>query len=138
MIGLDTNVLARYYIEDKADGEAVAQRQAAQRLIESGKPLMVSKTVLLELEWVMRGYYLFKSVEVRQVMQHLLAMSHVTIEDRETVEKALMHCDGGLDFADALHHASYRGCQSVASFDDKKFARRAKKMGLVPAVVVPS
>jgi predicted nucleic-acid-binding protein len=138
MIGLDTNVLARYYIEDEADGEAVRQRQAAQRLVESGKPLMVSKTVILEFEWVLRGYYRFKPDEVLQVMQHLLGMSHIVIEDRETVEQALMHCEGGLDFADALHHASYRVCQSVASFDDKKFARRAKRLGLAPTVIVPS
>ena len=35
-----------------------------------------------------------------------------------------------------LHHASYRACDSVATFDDRKFARRAKKLGLVPAVMV--
>ena len=56
MIGLDTNILARYYIEDEGDAESLKQREAARRLIEAGKPLMVSKTVLLELEWVMRGY----------------------------------------------------------------------------------
>ena len=59
MIVLDTNVLARYYIDDEADTEAERQRLAARRLIESGQPLMVSKSVLLELEWVMRGYYGF-------------------------------------------------------------------------------
>ena len=64
-------------------------------------------------------------------------MDHVTIEDRETVEHALGQSDGGLDLADALHHASYRKCASMASFDDKKFVRRAKKMGLVPTVTVP-
>lgn len=35
MIGLDTNVLARYYIADKADAEAAEQHEAARRLIES-------------------------------------------------------------------------------------------------------
>ena len=54
MIGLDTNVLARYYIDDAGDSESVKQREAARRLIEAGSALMVSKTVLLELEWVMR------------------------------------------------------------------------------------
>jgi predicted nucleic-acid-binding protein len=37
MIGLDTNVLARYYIDDAADTEAQHQRLAARRLIESGR-----------------------------------------------------------------------------------------------------
>lgn len=138
MIGLDTNILARYYVEDRNDAEAERQREAARRLIESGRPLMVCKTVILELEWVLRGYYGFAQGEVLAVLRHLLALSHVTIEDRGTVEHALSHCDAGIDLADALHHASYRSCAGMASFDDRKFARRAKKLGLAPAVIVPA
>jgi predicted nucleic-acid-binding protein len=138
MIGLDTNVLARYYIEDEADAEAQRQRVAARRLIESGQPLMVSKSVILELEWVMRGYYGFAQTEVASVMRHLFEQAHITLEDRDAVEQALSNCETGIDFADALHHASYKSCDSVATFDDRKFARRAKKLGLAPAgVVVP-
>jgi predicted nucleic-acid-binding protein len=134
MIGLDTNVLARYYVDDAGEAQAQHQRVAARRLIESGQPLMVSKTVVLELEWVMRGYYGFSQPEVATVLRHLLGMHHVTIEDRDVVEQALSNCDAGIDFADALHHASYRVCDSVATFDDRKFARRAKKLGMAPAV----
>ena len=134
MIGLDTNVLARYYVDDKADVEAQRQRIAARRLIESGKPLMVCKTVILEFEWVMRGYYGFASAEAVSVLRHLLALPSVTVEDRSTVEQALSQCEAGIDLADALHHASYRACESMATFDDKKFARRAKRLGLAPGV----
>ncbi len=123
MIGLDTNVLARYYIDDAVDDQSQRQRVAARRLIESGQSLMVSKTVILELEWVMRGYYGF-------------SRSHITVEDRAVVQQALSNAAAGIDFADALHHASYRGCDSVASFDDRGFARRARKLGMTPTVVV--
>ncbi len=85
----------------------------------------------------MRGYYNFQGTDVLAVMEHLCALPNMTVEDRETVVQALSHCVAGLDFADALHHASHRGCTSMASFDDRKFARRAKRMGLMPAVVVP-
>jgi predicted nucleic-acid-binding protein len=136
MIGLDTNVLARYYIDDEADAEAQRQRLAARRLIESGQPLMVSKSVVLEFEWVMRGYYGFDHAEVASVMRHLLEQAHITVEDRDAVEQALSNVEAGIDFADALHHASYKSCDSVATFDDRKFARRAKKLGLAPAVMV--
>jgi predicted nucleic-acid-binding protein len=138
MIGLDTSVLARYYIADATDAEAQRQRLAAQRLIESGQPLMVCKTVILELEWVMRGYYGFAPAQAASVFRHLLELPHITIEDRNTVKQALSSFDAGIDFADALHHSSYRSCGSIASFDDRKFAKRAKKLGLAPAVVVPS
>jgi predicted nucleic-acid-binding protein len=133
MIGLDTHVLARYYIDDEADADADAE---AQRLIESGQPLMVSKSVVLELEWVMRGYYGFDLAEVASVMRHLLEQARITVEDRQAVLQALFNVEAGIDFADALHHASYKSCDSVATFDDRQLARRAKKLGLAPAVMV--
>jgi predicted nucleic-acid-binding protein len=138
MIGLDTNVLARYYVDDKVDAEAQRQRLAARRLVESGQPLMVCKTVILELEWVLRGYYGFEPAEVTSVLRHLAATTHVIFEDRDAVERALSNADAGIDFADALHHASYKTCASVATFDDRKLARRAKKLGLAPAVRLPT
>jgi predicted nucleic-acid-binding protein len=128
--------LERPEIDDAGDAEAKQQRVAARRLIESGQPLIVSKTVVLELEWILRGYYGFSQPEVATVLRHLLGLHHVTIEDRELVEQALSNCDAGIDFADALHHASYKACESVATFDDRRFARRAKKLGMTPAVMI--
>ena len=137
MIGLDTNILARYYIQDEADSEAQKQHELARKLIESEQPLMVCKTALLELEWVMRGYYRFTAAEIISVFQHLLSLEYVNLEDRASIEQAVSNFELGFDFADALHHASYKECDSVASFDDKKFARRAMRVGLNPAVIVP-
>lgn len=137
MIGLDTNILARYYVQDAADQEALRQREAARKLIESGQPLMVAKSVVLELEWVMRGYYGFTPEQITIAVGHLLSLSHVRIEDREVIVQAVSHAAAGLDFVDALHLASYRDCASVASFDDRKFARRAARLNLAPKVSVP-
>lgn len=137
MIGLDTNILVRYYIQDESDAEAKHQHESARKLIESGEPLMVCKTVLLELEWVMRGYYGFSSVEIATAMQHLLSLPHVVVEEREKIAQAISQAPAGLDFADALHLGSYRDCESMASFDDRKFVRRAKRLHLTPRVFVP-
>ena len=93
---------------------------------------------MVEFEWVLRGYYGFSSAEAVSVLRHLLALAHVNIEDRTTVEHALSHCEAGIDLADAMHHASYRACASMATFDDQKFARRAKQLGLAPVVVIPT
>ena len=54
-IGLDTNVLVRYYVGDDTDTLTERQRAIARKLIESGRPLAIAKTVILELEWVLRG-----------------------------------------------------------------------------------
>lgn len=137
MIGLDTNILARYFIEDEGDEEAVKQRLLARDLIESGKALMVSKTVILELEWVMRGYYKFDREDIVSVLRALISFPNITFEDLASVEQAIDNLEQGLDFADALHHASYRSCEAMANFDDKKFSKKAVKLGLVPKVFVP-
>lgn len=137
MIGLDTNVLVRYYVQaiHGLDDEATfKQCEAARKLIDSGKRLMVGKTVVLELEWVLRGRYELTVQEVQQVLEHVLGMAHVEVEDRVAVVSAVAALAQGFDFADALHHPGYRTCASVATFDDKGFARRVKKLGLKPAV----
>ena len=88
MIGLDTNVLARYFVaEPAADPATERQRQAARALIESGQSLFLPKTVALELEWVLRGYYGFRAEQVLQVFDHLLAHPLCTLEDRPAVEQ---------------------------------------------------
>ena len=138
MIGLDTNVLVRYYVEDQADEGTKRQHHAAKLLIESGHALMVSKTVLLEFEWVLRGYYEFDKASILAVLGHLLSLTHLTVEDRPTVEQALSHAHAGIELADAMHYASYRDCESMASFDDKKLARRARNLGLRPSIIVPA
>lgn len=136
-IGLDTNILARYYVSDEVDAATTRQRETARKLIESGQPLAVSKTVMLELEWVLRGYYGFAAKEVGKVLAHLLAQPHIHVEDRPAVEQAVRNHSAGLDFADALHHSSYADCKAMATFDDRRFARRAKRMNLVPSVTLP-
>ena len=138
MIGLDTNVLARYYTaaSGKDDTATARQCEAAKQLIESGKRLMVSQTVVLELEWVLRGYYDVSAPDVQAVFLHLLSLAHIELEDRVAVQSAVDAVGLGFDFADALHHGAYRRCASVATFDDKGFVRRAKKAGLKPAVTL--
>jgi predicted nucleic-acid-binding protein len=111
MIGLDTKVLARYYVDDAADAQAQRQRVAVKRLIEAGQPLMISKSVVLELEWVLRGYYSFSQAQVASVLRHLLMLAHVTVEHPSDVEQALANCEAGIDIADALHQASYLACE---------------------------
>ena len=70
--------------------------EAVRRLIGSGTPLMVCKTVLLEFEWVMRGYYKFSAAQIANVMHHLLSLPQVTIEARASVVQALSHCEATL------------------------------------------
>jgi predicted nucleic-acid-binding protein len=105
--------------------------------MKSGQPLMVCKTVLLELEWMIRGYYESSISEISRVMNHLVSLPQLTVEDRASIVQALSNREAGPELADDLYHARYRDCDSVAWFDDKKFARRARCLGLAPRVMVP-
>ena len=139
VIGLDTNLLARYFVEEEgADAATQAQREAARQLIESGQDLFLPKTVALELNWVLRGYYGFAAEQVLLVFEQLLQHPCLQVEDRSVLEQAVAGLRSGLDFADALHHASCKGCEAIASFDDRGFARRIRQLNLPPRVVIPS
>ena len=138
MLALDTNVLARYYVrEADATRATLAQAEAVRRVIEGGSDLFVAKTVLLELEWVLRGVYGLARKDILRAIEHLLAQPGVEVEDRAAVEGALANLRAGFDFADALHHASSRSCTAFLSFDARRFARKARRMALTPPVRAP-
>ncbi len=134
MIAIDTNILARYYVRQQ-DTEGERQRSAVTEWISQQSALYVPKTVMLELEWVMRGVYGYAAAEVRRVFIHLIALPNVVIEDREEVETAIRAHQRGMDFADALHQASAGQCAALATLD-RALARRAQRLGLKPPVSV--
>ena len=138
MIALDTNVIARFYVDDPDDPQAQQQRPLAKKVFETSGSLYVPVSVVLELEWVLRAFYGFTAAEFVKVIQHLSGLPHVTLESQPAVMGAVDDHARGLDFADALHLRASRQCDSLATFDDKKFARRANRLGLHPTVFVPS
>ena len=131
MRALDTNVLARFFVADVDDAQASKQRSAAVAALSERS--FVSVTVLLELEWVMRGFYVLPTKDVSRVLRALASIEHVTLEDRDAVLVALDAFDRGLDFADALHLARSSRAAGFATFD-QALAKRSKRLGLAPPV----
>lgn len=113
------------------------QRPIARRVMIDSPAVFVPLTVVLELEWVMRGFYESQPEEFCRAIDHLLGMPHVNVERWEAVKDAIGLHRQGLDFADALHWSCSSACESLASIDDRKFVRRAARLGLKPAVAVP-
>ena len=131
MRALDTNVLARFFVDDADDAQAAKQRPAAvAALSERG---LVTVTVLLELEWVMRGFYQLPASDISRVLRALASIQHITLEDRDTVLVAVDAFDKGLDFADALHLARSSRASGFATFD-QGLAKQAKALVLAPPV----
>ena len=131
MIALDTNVLARLVTND----DKVQAKEAAD-LIDSGVALFVPVTVMLELEWVLRGAYNLDNVAVLRTFEHLLSIRNISFERQANIEQALKYYAQGIDFADALHHSVTVTCTGLASFD-KKFEKLAVKAKLKPFVSTP-
>ena len=131
MKALDTNVLARFFVDDPDDAQAVRQRPAAIAAVSDRA--YVSVTVLLEFEWVMRGFYGLARREISRVMRALAGIEHITLEDRSAVLTALDSFDKGLDFADALHLARSSRATAFATFD-RRLDKRARGLALTPPV----
>lgn len=127
MKALDTNVLARFFIDDPDDPQAARQRPAAVAALSARA--FVSVTVLLEFEWVMRGFYGMTRKDIARVLRALAGIEHVTIEDRGAVLGALDAFVKGFDFADALHVYRSGRAAGFATFD-RKLARRARRVTL--------
>ncbi len=99
--------------------------------------VFVPLTVVLEFEWVMRGFYEVSTETFCRTVEHLLGMPNVTVERWEAVKDALDLHRQGLDFADALHWASAAACTRFLSFDDRKFVRRTRRFKRAPEVTLP-
>ena len=131
MRALDTNVLARFFVDDADDAQAAKQRPAAVAALSERS--FVSVTVLLELEWVMRGFYELSPRNISRVLRALASIEHMTIEDRDAFMVALDGFDRGLDFADALHISRSSRASGFATFD-QRLAKRARGLPLSPPV----
>ncbi len=134
MNALDTNVLARFFINDEDDSEAAKQRPAAIAALSC--TVFVPVSVILEFEWVMRGFYELARKDILRVFESLCGLENVQVEDRGIVLTALNAYQQGLDFADALHLARADFCSTFLSFD-QRLKKRANAAGLSPAVETP-
>jgi len=111
MISPDTNVLLRVLTDDDEKQADLA----AEAL--SANDVYLAKTVLLELEWVLRYSYEFDRAAVNGALLSLLGLENAVVEDAETVERAVSFHASGMDFADALHLASSRIADEFVTFD---------------------
>ena len=129
MIGLDTNVLVRYFAQDDAK-----QSVAASRLIEAltaESPGLVTAVVLAETVWVMEELYGARREQIASIVENLLQTGVLVVQDAEQAWAALSRYRGGIaDFADYLieRTCAALGSEAVYTFDRK--AARAKDCGM--------
>ena len=123
MIAVDTNVVVRLLTNDDP-----RQAQAARNLF-AAELIWLSKTVLLETEWVLRSAYRFDGASIHAAFLKLTRLENVTVEAHPSVSQAFELWAAGLDFADALHLCSRPAGAGFASFD-RGFVRKAMRCGV--------
>jgi predicted nucleic-acid-binding protein len=111
VIAADTNVIVRLLTADEP-----RQTAQARRLFETGT-VFLSKTVILETEWVLRRLYRQERPAIIHAFEALLSLPNVQCEDEPVVRQALEWNRANLDFADALHLASGRNAERFVTFD---------------------
>jgi predicted nucleic-acid-binding protein len=131
MVTLDTNVWVRYLTNDDE-----LQAYRAIKLLEHSEAVFLPKTILLELEWVLRAAYRTKPNDIHRSLLHVLGLPMVIAESASQVAAALDYYSQGYDFADAMHLASSDTAEAVYTFDEQ-FIRKGK-YALPPVKGVPS
>jgi predicted nucleic-acid-binding protein len=121
MIGLDTNVLVRYFVGDDPV-QATKARMIIEEELTAAEPGWINRVVLAELGWVLSRSYKRSDEEIADTVEWLLSVEQLRVEGPDIVSVAVDLCRRSIgDFADALIGATDReaGCRHTATFDRK-------------------
>jgi predicted nucleic-acid-binding protein len=118
LIGLDTNLLVRFFITD----DAVQQTKvdAIMRSLSVEKPGWIGLAVLMELAWVIRSTYRVDKNGIIQIFNSLLTRNELILEQADVVRQAIhLYQNSNVSFGDCLISSSAlaAGCTQTLTFD---------------------
>lgn len=119
MIGLDTNVLVRYLMQDDA-AEAKVASAAIESAAGRGERLRLTAITLCELVWVLESAYHQTRSDVARALEQIMRTADFALEHPDQVRQAVeRYRSSPADFADALigliNEAA--GCDHTLTFD---------------------
>ena len=130
MIGIDTNVLVRYIVQDDAS-QARSATHFVERTLSVAAPGFVNNIALCELVWVLEAGYGYAREQIAETLQRLFEIDRLRLESPELNWRVLDAYRTGIDFSAALialiNAAS--GCDHTISFDRR--AARFEKIRLL-------
>jgi predicted nucleic-acid-binding protein len=118
MIGLDTNVLLRLFVDDDAGQSERARRHVGAAT--AYEPCLINSVVLAKFAWALAKKMKRNRTEVARLIEEVLSADDLHIPDRRAVERALSgYRSGKADFPDYFLAAinAELGCASTATFD---------------------
>jgi len=128
MIGLDTNVLVRYIMQDD-----VKQAARASKLIEAlsvSSMGFITIISIVELCWVLESAFDLSRAQIVEVLQYLAAVEVFKIDRVSIVAAAVRaYSDGKAGLADYLIErlSAQAGCEQTMTFDKAA----AKSAGMI-------
>ena len=130
MIGIDTYVLVRYFIED--DPAQSGLTDSFFNSLSRAEPGWVSQATILEFAWIMKSVRRLDRKTIAIMIGQLTMLDSIVVERADIIDEALQrYRTGKAEFADCLIAASGRaaGCGKTVTFD--KLAARDAGMELL-------
>ncbi len=119
MIGLDTNVVVRYLVQDDPRQSATAT-PLIERELSPDRPGVLTAVVLCEIAWVLEESYETPRPELLAILEGLLGVKQLVVEQAEPAWRALRAArTAGADFSDALigQVVAAHGGKKTVTFD---------------------
>ena len=118
MIGLDTNVVVRYIMQDDPKQSSLAATLIEKLTVDD--PGFVPLVVVIELVWVLSSSFELPRAQITAALEILLQTKEIQVERAEVVWRALRVYQGSsADFADCMveRSAAAAGCLRTMTFD---------------------
>lgn len=121
MIGLDTNVVLRYLLQDDPAQTRLANRIFEQQL-SAANPGFLNLATVLEIVWVLRSVLGRTPIQIAAHLETILSRTTLEVQNAEQVYEAAFALKRGTgEFEDALIGAlnAWAGCSRTVTFDRK-------------------
>ena len=118
MIGVDTNVLVRFYIKDEQ--QQYKRVHQLFRNADHNNPICINLVVLMEWFWVLTEIYGVSKTDILKELEYLLGSKEIVLENSADVRKASqLFKNQNADFEDCLIGILNRSknCESTYTFD---------------------
>lgn len=121
MIGLDTNVLVRYFVQDDEVHSALASK-LIEESVSVSNPGYITLISLIEVVWVLESCYSINKSNLCTMIRMVLETKQFLVEQSDSCYRALkLFEEGNGDFSDALIVTCSKdaGCVETITFDKK-------------------
>jgi predicted nucleic-acid-binding protein len=119
VIGLDTNVVVRFLVQDDEVQSPIATRFMSR--LSRERPGFISAAVLAEIVWVLSRAYKASRKDIAKAVEGLLRSAELIVENADASYRALgvYRASKSAEFADALiaQTAALAGAKETVTFD---------------------